>query len=219
MSRDRILSARGALSGSSASSVAVGFGRRTISLLLAAIVGLATFVFLLMGGGGMSTAYAQQMITAKALTDHGCDSTEWHFVITQIDDEANAPASITVVWANMRVEVVQLDKLHGRSRSLCHDFESRQHGRVRDSRDLRRMAGPIQPEPRSMWADRDAFRDAVRVAVRDAFRDAFRDAVRVASESPSESPTETPSETPSESPTASESPKPSESESPAAGSH
>jgi hypothetical protein len=82
---------------------------------MVALVGLAAFVFLLMGGGGVSTAYAQdtKSITAKALTDHECNSTEWHFVINQIDDEANAPDSITVVWANGNSEVVPRDKFTG----------------------------------------------------------------------------------------------------------
>jgi hypothetical protein len=35
-------------------------------------------------------------IEAKALTDHECNASEWHFVITGIDTEAHAPATITV---------------------------------------------------------------------------------------------------------------------------
>ena len=112
MSGDRNLSA------SSTSSVGIGFNQRTIAVLLAAVVGLATFVLLLVGGGGgVSTAYAQDTkpITAQALTDHECDSTEWHFVINQIDSEANAPGSITVVWANGQSEAVPLDKFTGKT--------------------------------------------------------------------------------------------------------
>ncbi len=41
-----------------------------------------------------------KLIEAKALDDHDCDETEWHFVINQIESEALAPASIHVVWAN-----------------------------------------------------------------------------------------------------------------------
>ena len=52
-------------------------------------------------------------IAAKALSDHECDSSEWHFVITQVDDEANAPASITVTWANGQSASVPLDKVTG----------------------------------------------------------------------------------------------------------
>jgi hypothetical protein len=102
VSGDRILS-------SSASSVAVGFGRRTITILIAALVGLAAFLFL-----GVSTAYAATIeVKVGSLTDHGCDSTEWHFIINQIDEEANAPTSITVKWANGQTEVVPLDKFTG----------------------------------------------------------------------------------------------------------
>jgi hypothetical protein len=108
VSGDRILSA------SSASSVAVGFSRRTIALLVAAVASLAVCVFLIVGGGGGGIAYAQGTpITAKALTDHECDSTEWHFVINQIDNKANAPQSITVEWANGDTEVVPLSKFKG----------------------------------------------------------------------------------------------------------
>ena len=108
MSGDRNLSA------SSASSAAVGFSRRTIALLVAAVVSLAVCVFLMNGGSGGGIAYAQGTpITAKALTDHDCDSTEWHFVINQIDSEANAPQSMTVEWANGDTEVVPPSKFTG----------------------------------------------------------------------------------------------------------
>jgi hypothetical protein len=56
----------------------------------------------------ISSAGASQQITAKALTDHGCDNTEWGFVITQIDTQSDAPASIHVTWANGQSEDVSL---------------------------------------------------------------------------------------------------------------
>ena len=52
-------------------------------------------------------------ISAKALDDHECDSTEWHFVITQIDNEDHAPGSINVFWANGASESVPLWKFTG----------------------------------------------------------------------------------------------------------
>jgi hypothetical protein len=108
MSGDKIFS------GGSSPSVAIGFSRRTISLLVAAVVGLAALVFLMSSGGGGSIAYAHgTTITAKGLTDHECDSTEWHFVINQIDSAANAPKSITVKWANGAIEEVPLSKFTG----------------------------------------------------------------------------------------------------------
>jgi hypothetical protein len=110
VSGDRILS------GGSSSSVAVGFSRRTITLLVAALVGLATFMFLMSGGGRGSIAYAQDTtITAKGLADHECNSDEWHFVITQVDSEAQAPDSIMVEWANGDTEVVPLDDFTGKT--------------------------------------------------------------------------------------------------------
>jgi hypothetical protein len=103
---------------SSTSSVAIGFSQRTIALLVVAILGLAALAFLLLSGGG-STAYAQDTTTtrpiaAKALTDHECDSTEWHFVINQVASAAQAPQSISVTWANGATEVVPLSKVTGK---------------------------------------------------------------------------------------------------------
>ena len=54
-----------------------------------------------------------KVISAKALTDHECDDSEWHFVITQVADEASAPASIEVHWADGSVETLPLDKFTG----------------------------------------------------------------------------------------------------------
>jgi hypothetical protein len=97
--------------------VAVGFSRRTIALLVAAMVGLAAVFFLMSSGSGGSIAYATQgeTIEAKALTDHDCNSDEWHFVITQVEPEANAPQSITVKWANGDSETVLLDEVTGKT--------------------------------------------------------------------------------------------------------
>ena len=48
-------------------------------------------------------------ISAKALGDHECDGSEWHFVITQVESESVAPGSIHVVWANGGSEDVPRD--------------------------------------------------------------------------------------------------------------
>ena len=60
-----------------------------------------------------ASATDSKEISAKALTDHECNSEEWHFVITQVDDEADAPESIHVVWANGDEANVPLDKVTG----------------------------------------------------------------------------------------------------------
>lgn len=52
-------------------------------------------------------------ISAKALTNHECNDDEWHFVINQITDEAHAPASITVNWANGASETVDMSAFTG----------------------------------------------------------------------------------------------------------
>ncbi|MEO5691244.1 MAG: LPXTG cell wall anchor domain-containing protein [Candidatus Saccharimonadales bacterium] len=56
---------------------------------------------------------ATQPISAKALTDHDCNETEWHFVINQIDSEVNAPAFITVNFSNGNTVVVAKNKFTG----------------------------------------------------------------------------------------------------------
>lgn len=53
-------------------------------------------------------------IEAKNLEGpHDCVDNEWHFVITQIDVEANAPASIHVEWANGYSEELPLSDFTG----------------------------------------------------------------------------------------------------------
>ena len=149
MSEDKNLTA------SSTPSVAIGYSRRTIALLMAAVISLAVLVSLLMSGGsGASTAYAvdTKTITVKALTDHDCDATEWHFVITQINSATNAPATITVTWANGDTEVVPLSKFTG---GVAHYVTTSNLDSTVVSATavhLHRMVGPIQPEPWSMWA-------------------------------------------------------------------
>jgi LPXTG-motif cell wall-anchored protein len=54
-------------------------------------------------------------ITAKALLSHSCDANEWHFVITQIDDHSDVPATIDVTWANGAHEVVPTNKYTGKT--------------------------------------------------------------------------------------------------------
>lgn len=54
-------------------------------------------------------------ISAKALTDHQCNSSEWHFVITQIDTLSHAPGSITVTWANGASQVVPRNAYTGKT--------------------------------------------------------------------------------------------------------
>jgi hypothetical protein len=192
------------LSASSTSSVAIGFNQRTIAVLLAAVVGLATFVLLLMGGGGgVSTAYAQDTkpITAQALTDHECDSTEWHFLINQIDSEANAPGSISVVWANGGSEAVPLDKFTGKTAhyATTSNLDSTVVSATAQiytgwSGQFNLSHGPCGgPTPSETPTETPSEKPT-----------------ETPSETPSEKPTETPSETPSEKPTETPSEQPTE---------
>ena len=148
MSTSRFLRAGGA------HAVAAGSSLRTIALAVAAFVGLAGVFFLMFGSGGAKVAHAQgQTITAKALTAHECDSTEWHFVINQINTDANAPTSITVEWANGASEVVPLAMFTGK---VAHYVStSNQDSTVVSATTeiFTGWTGQLQPEPRSMRAE------------------------------------------------------------------
>ena len=77
-----------------------------------ALLSSTTTAFAVNTTTGVTTTAATGIITAKALTSHGCDTTEWHFVITQTSD-SQAPATITVTWGNGQIAVVALDKVTG----------------------------------------------------------------------------------------------------------
>jgi len=81
---------------------------RVISLFL---VFLFSFVLVVNAG---ATGDNKQ-ITAKALVDHECNSSEWHFVITQIGSHGQAPATIKVKWANGAQEVISKGKYTGKT--------------------------------------------------------------------------------------------------------
>ncbi|KKL09891.1 hypothetical protein LCGC14_2561340, partial [marine sediment metagenome] len=56
-------------------------------------------LILVIAGMAMVALQDTKVIHAKALTDHECDSTEWHFVITQISEESLAPDFIIVEFS------------------------------------------------------------------------------------------------------------------------
>lgn len=63
-----------------------------------------------------ASAQADKEISAKALDDHSCVAGEWHFVITQVDSESQAPLTIRVTWANViGYEDIPLDKYTGKT--------------------------------------------------------------------------------------------------------
>jgi hypothetical protein len=61
--------------------------------------------------GGVAQAEGLQSITAH-VSDYDCDSSEWHFVITQLT-EGDPPDTIRVTWDNGSVEDVPLDRVTG----------------------------------------------------------------------------------------------------------
>jgi hypothetical protein len=91
--------------------------RRSPWFLVAALAGFAV-VLLQLGlaqSGGVANAQTTKTISVNqgSLTNHECNATEWHFVITQIDTEADAPLFIHVTWANGASEDVPLDNFTG----------------------------------------------------------------------------------------------------------
>ncbi|MBA2770305.1 MAG: hypothetical protein H0U35_14495, partial [Sporichthyaceae bacterium] len=81
--------------------------------VLGAVMLLVGSVPLLVAGPAAATAGSSNPISAKALDDHECDDSEWHFIITQIDNADNAPDSISVSWANGATAELLLDKVTG----------------------------------------------------------------------------------------------------------
>jgi hypothetical protein len=86
--------------------------------LIVAVLSVATVLTVL--GAGLASparARASEVIPIAAHNVLGgsyeCDGTEWHFVINQIDDATDAPATILVVWANSSAEDVPLSKVTG----------------------------------------------------------------------------------------------------------
>jgi hypothetical protein len=93
-----------------------GEQRRRLGWLLVAALAGAAFLLVQIALGQHSTvaqAAGTKEISAKALNDHECDDTEWHFVINQLDSDVDAPATIHVTWANGNSADVPLDKVTG----------------------------------------------------------------------------------------------------------
>ena len=110
MSEDKNLTA------SSTPSVAIGFSRRNIALLLAAMVGLAVLVFLLMSGGsGASTAYARGHEADRSQSADGSRMRRNRVAFCDHSDQqcGECAGNITVTWANGDTEIVPLSKFTG----------------------------------------------------------------------------------------------------------
>jgi hypothetical protein len=72
--------------------------------------GLAAFT----GDSGVAEAATIQ-VKSSTLTDHECNSSEWHFVITQLTSDSQAPASIRVTFSNGQTISVPLEKVTGKT--------------------------------------------------------------------------------------------------------
>jgi LPXTG cell wall anchor motif len=87
--------------------------------LVIGILSLAT-VFMVLGSAFAFPAGAGATVTVKDISAHNvpdgkydCNADEWHFIINQIDDEANAPATIHVTWLNGNAEDIPLGNFTG----------------------------------------------------------------------------------------------------------
>lgn len=81
------------------------------------IVGAVVFLIILSALGGYTIAQADTVIHIKegSLGNHQCDSSEWHFIITQVSDPQLAPSSVHIVWANGNEADVPLDGVTGQA--------------------------------------------------------------------------------------------------------
>jgi hypothetical protein len=78
------------------------------------VVAVVAFAAFLVGIAPASGGAVKQIsVNPGSLTDHECNATEWHFVITQISDQGLAPATIHVTWANGQSEDVPLSDFTG----------------------------------------------------------------------------------------------------------
>lgn len=77
------------------------------------VIGLLVLLVMLTVGAVLANDSKTIHVKESTLTDHECDSTEWHFVINQISEEASAPSSIHVAWANGASENVSMWKFTG----------------------------------------------------------------------------------------------------------
>ncbi len=79
------------------------------------LTSLGALALVASGGTLAGAAVTQQddaagTIDAKAIDDHDCDETEWHFIITQVDEET-APDAIDVTYADAGLVSVGLTKV------------------------------------------------------------------------------------------------------------
>jgi hypothetical protein len=96
---------------------------RIVFLSLAAVCAIVLSM-LISSGRALATVDPVKGIEAANLVGFdGCaddnDDPEWHFVITQVSDEAHAPATITVEWANGDVQIIARSNFTG---GVAHFF-------------------------------------------------------------------------------------------------
>lgn len=85
--------------------------RKQTAMVLAVVFALLATLT----GPGVATGEELQEIYAQGLVSHGCNSEEWHFVITQVDPSDLAPQTIQVTWANGAEEVISLSGVTGKT--------------------------------------------------------------------------------------------------------
>jgi hypothetical protein len=83
--------------------------KNIIIVVIAFIIGLILALLL----ANVVLADTVIYVNPGSIGSHGCDDSEWHFVITQISDPALAPSSIHVVWGNGSEDDLPLDRVTG----------------------------------------------------------------------------------------------------------
>ncbi|MGD8744217.1 MAG: PKD domain-containing protein [Candidatus Woesebacteria bacterium] len=155
-------------------------------------------------GGSIKTIYA------KALSDHECNTDEWHFVINQVEDiSENAPGEISVKWTNGNSQSVSLSKTSGHvAHYTTYDYldssVSQASAVIYDDwgGQFNLSHGPCGEEPTPTPTE------PTETPTESPTETPTESPTETPTESPTETPTQTPTESPTETPTETVSPSP-----------
>jgi len=84
-----------------------------MKLLTVLVVFVVVFAALSAAASPAQAQVSEMLIYVNdgSLSDHGCNSSVWHFVINQLSDPSLAPATIHVVWSDGSAEDVPLQNV------------------------------------------------------------------------------------------------------------
>jgi len=86
-----------------------GIKKKIASLSLIALLFNATMIGMIVPSNILSACENKTIhVEEPSLSDHECNSDEWHFLINQIDENKTKPASIDVTWFNGNTETIKI---------------------------------------------------------------------------------------------------------------